>query len=251
MTAARGCELSGLGRMFADGTKALDRVSFAAPDGAAVSLLGPSGCGKSTLMRILAGFEIATAGMLDWPAGPPAPGEIGVVFSDPALLPWASVWDNVYLAFRIWGKSRDEAAALVDDALRLVGLSDVADRRPHRLSDAMRVRASVARAVAPGPGLLLIDDPFAPLDDVTRFRLDDDVLRVRAALGCTILFATQSVFEAVYLSERVVVMSAAPGRVCAEVEIDLPWPRTPELRGDARFAALCGEVARHLAEGAP
>lgn len=251
MTAPPCFELIGLGRMFANGTKALDRVSFAVPDGAAVSLLGPAGCGKSTLLRLLAGFEMATAGMLEWPAGDPTPGEIGFVFHDPALLPWATVWNNVYLPFRIRGTSRDEAAAQVDDALGLVGLADVADRLPRELSDDQRIRTSLARALAPGSKLLLMDDPFAALDDATRFRLHDDLMRLRAARGCTVLFATRGVFEAVYLSERVVVMSARPGYVRADVEIDLPWPRTPEVRASARFAALCGEVAQHLAEGSP
>ena len=251
MTAPPRFELTGLGRMFADGTKALDRVSFAVPDGAVVSLVGPSGCGKSTLLRLLAGLDIPTAGMLDWPAGPPAPGETGFVFQDATLLPWATVWDNVYLPFRIWGRSRDEAAGQVDDALELVGLTEFADRLPHQLSGGMRMRASVARALAPGAALLLMDEPFAALDEITRFRLNDDLLRIKAARGCTVLFVTHSVFEAVYLSERVVVMSARPGYVRAEVEIDLPWPRTPELRATPRFAALCGEVSRHLAEGTP
>jgi len=251
MTAAARFELVGLGRMFADGTKALDRVSFAVPDGAVVSLVGPSGCGKSTLLRLLAGLEIPTAGLLEWPAGPPAPGEIGFVFQDPTLLPWASVWDNVYLPFRIWGRTRDEAAASVDDALGLVGLAEFSDRLPHQLSGGMRMRTSVARALAPGAGLLLMDEPFAALDEITRFRLNDDLLRIRRARGCTVLFVTHSVFEAVYLSERVVVMSARPGFVRAEIDIDLPWPRTSELRASPRFAALCGEVSRHLAEGTP
>ncbi len=251
MTAPPCFELIGLGRMFADGTKALDRVSFAVPDGAVVSLVGPAGCGKSTLLRLLAGIEMPTAGMLEWAAGPPAPGKVGFVFQDPALLPWATVWDNVYLPFRIWGKSRDEAAALVDDALGLVELADFADRLPRQLSVGMRMRTSVARALAPGAELLLMDEPFAALDEITRFRLGDDLLRIRAARGCTVLFVTHSVFEAVYLSERVVVMSVRPGFVRAEVEIDLPWPRTPELRASARFAALCGEVSQHLAEGTP
>jgi len=251
MTAPPRFELIGLGRMFADGTKALDRVSFAVPDGAVVSLVGPSGCGKSTLLRLLAGLDIPTAGMLEWPAGAPAPGEIGFVFQDATLLPWASVWDNVYLPFRIWGRSRDEAAGLVDGALALVGLAEFADRLPHQLSGGMRMRASVARALAPGAALLLMDEPFAAVDEITRFRLNDDLLRIKAARGCTVLFVTHSVFEAVYLSERVVVMSARPGYVRAEVEIDLPWPRTAELRASPRFAALCGEVSRHLAEGTP
>jgi len=251
MTAPLRFELIGLGRMFADGTKALDRVSFAVPDGAVVSVVGPSGCGKSTLLRLLAGLEIPTAGMLEWPAGAPAPGEIGVVFQDPTLLPWATVWENVYLPFRIWGRNRDEAAPQVDEALDLVGLAEFADRLPHQLSGGMRMRVSVARALAPGGELLLMDEPFAALDEITRFRLNDDLLRIKAARGCTVLFVTHSVFEAVYLSERVVVMSARPGFVRAEVGIDLPWPRTPELRATARFAALCGEVSQHLAEGTP
>jgi len=250
MTVPLKIELVGLGRMFNDGTKALDRVSFNVPEGALVSIVGPSGCGKSTLLRLLAGLEHPTAGQIGWPGGAPAPGKIGFVFQDPTLLPWASVWDNVYLPFRIWNVGRTAAQPAVDDALRLVGLEEFRDRRPYQLSGGMRMRVSIARALAPEPELLMMDEPFAALDEITRFRLNDDLLRIRAARGCTVLFVTHSVFEAVYLSDRVVVLTPRPGRVCAELGVDLPRPRAPALRSQAEFAALCGAVSGRLAEEA-
>jgi NitT/TauT family transport system ATP-binding protein len=243
-------EAVGLSRRFDDGTEALADVSLTARTGGFVAILGPSGCGKSTLLRILASLDGATAGRVDWCDGPPAKGDIAFVFQEPTLLPWSSLWDNIYLPLRLAGRSRAEARSAVDDSIRLVGLDGFAQSRPGQLSGGMKMRASVARALVTGPSLLLMDEPFAALDEITRFRLNDDLLRVWTAQRCTVLFVTHSVFEAVYLAERVIVMSPRPGRIVGEVAIDLPYPRQAALRTELAYAALCRRVSDLLAETA-
>lgn len=236
----------GLGRMFNDGTKALDRVTLNIPTGSITSIVGPSGCGKTTLLRMLAGLEIPTAGVLDWPDGRPGEGETGFVFQEATLLPWASVWDNIYLPLRLAGKSRDAVTADVEAAIKLVGLDGFERSYPRQLSGGMKMRTSVARALVTKPRMLLMDEPFAALDEITRFRLNDDLLRIFDLQRCTIIFVTHSVFEAVYLSQRVAVMSRRPGRMVAEHHIDLPWPRQPALRTSAEFGKICRAVSDDL-----
>ena len=236
----------GLGRMFNDGTKALDRVTLNIPTGSFTSIVGPSGCGKTTLLRLLGGLEIPTAGTLDWPAGRPGEGETGFVFQDATLLPWATVWDNIYLPLRLAGKSRETVADEVAAAINLVGLDGFEQSYPRQLSGGMKMRTSVARALVTKPRLLLMDEPFAALDEITRFRLNDDLLRIFDAQRCTIVFVTHSVFEAVYLSQRVLVMSRRPGRMVAEHHIDLSWPRQPALRTSAEFGQICRAVSDDL-----
>lgn len=236
----------GLGRMFNDGTKALDRVTLNIPTGSFTSIVGPSGCGKSTLLRMLAGLEIPTAGALDWPAGRPGEGETGFVFQEATLLPWANVWDNIYLPLRLAGKSREAVTDDVEAAIKLVGLDGFEQSYPRQLSGGMKMRTSVARALVTKPRMLLMDEPFAALDEITRLRLNDDLLRIFDVQQCTIIFVTHSVFEAVYLSQRVVVMSRRPGRVVAGHTIDLPWPRLPALRTSAEFGNICRVVSDDL-----
>lgn len=241
-------ETVGLGRSFADGTQALADVALTVRQGGFVAIVGPSGCGKTTLLRIIAGLEAATAGNLSWNPQPPKAGDIGFVFQEPTLLPWASVWDNIYLPLRLAGRTRKDAAGSVDDAIRLVGLDGFAAALPRQLSGGMKMRVSVARALATRPRLLLMDEPFAALDEITRFRLNDDLLRIWAASGATVVFITHSVFEAAYLAERVVVLSPRPGRVVADIEVNLPFPRTADLRTDAAYGAICRTIAARLAE---
>ncbi|MGE3933108.1 MAG: ABC transporter ATP-binding protein [Rhodospirillaceae bacterium] len=239
--------LDRVGKAFASGTRALDAIDLAVEDGAFVSLVGPSGCGKSTLLRIVAGLETPSEGTVAWPHGAPARGGIGFVFQDATLLPWATAFDNVYLPLKLAGESRAAVRPRIEAALALVGLDGAAGAYPRELSGGMRMRVSIARAVVTRPRLLLLDEPFAALDEITRFRLNDDLLRLWRDQGWTVLFVTHSVFESVYLSTRVVVMSARPGRIAADVAVPLPPARTPALRTSAEFAAACRTVSERLA----
>jgi NitT/TauT family transport system ATP-binding protein len=242
--------INGVARRFPGGATALDGVSLAVEDGDFVALLGPSGCGKSTLLRLVAGLDSPDAGTMDWPGGRPGPGDIGFVFQEPTLMPWATLFDNVFLPLRLGGASRTGARDRVRAAIASVGLEGFEEAWPRQLSGGMRMRASIARALVTEPRLLLMDEPFAALDEITRFRLNDDLLSIQRMRGCTVLFVTHSVFEAVYLSRRVAVMSGRPGHITTELEVALPRPRAPEMRGRAEFAALCGRVSDALSEAA-
>lgn len=242
-------EAKGIRRQFDDGTLALDGMSLEVPVGGFISLLGPSGCGKSTVLRLLAGLDRPSDGTLNWPGGKPGRGEIGYVFQEATLLPWATVWENIYLPLRIAGQSREASAPDIDAVIRLVGLDGFEHAKSHQLSGGMRMRTSVARALVTKPRLLLMDEPFAALDEITRFQLNDDLLRIFLQEGCTIVFVTHSVFEAVYLSQRVCVMAPRPGRVVAAHDIDLPWPRDAALRTSMAFGTACRSITQDL--GAP
>ena len=224
---------------------ALDSVSLDVGHGDFLSLLGPSGCGKSTLLRLIAGLEAPTSGTIAWPDGKPVPGDIGFVFQEPTLMPWATVADNVRLPLRLTG--RRAAPADIQAALELVGLRDFAKAYPRELSGGMKMRAALARALVTQPRLLLLDEPFAALDEITRWKLNDDLLALWAAQRFTVVFVTHSVFESVYLSQRVVAMTARPGRAAGEVRLDEPAPREPGFRTSARYAAQCREVSGLLA----
>jgi len=239
-------EAKGVARRFEDGTVALEGVDLFVQAGSFTALLGPSGCGKSTLLRLLAGLDAPTGGALDWPDGAPGAGETGFVFQDATLLPWATVWENIYLPLRIAGRARNSVTSEIEATIRLVGIEGFERSRPHQLSGGMRMRASVARALVTKPRLLLMDEPFAALDEMTRFRLNDDLLRIFALQRCTVVFVTHSVFEAAYLAQRVVVMSPRPGRIVAEHVIDLPSVREASLRTSPEFGAVCRAISRDL-----
>jgi NitT/TauT family transport system ATP-binding protein len=212
-----------------------------------VSLLGPSGCGKSTLLRIIAGLVPPSAGRVRR-SNEALAGTIGFVFQEPTLMPWANVWDNVYLPLRLAGADRSAARERIDEMIAAVGLAGFAQVYPRELSGGMRMRVSIARALVTSPQLLLLDEPFAALDEITRFKLNEDLLRLWRARDCTVVFVTHSVFESVFLSKRIVVMTPRPGRVAAEVAIDLPYPREEALRTAPRYTDCCREVSRRLAE---
>jgi NitT/TauT family transport system ATP-binding protein len=236
-------------KTFANGTTALAGLDLDIRAGEFVSLLGPSGCGKSTALRILAGLMDASAGRVDWPgAGADADhrGEIGFVFQEPTLMPWASVADNVWLPLRLRGVSRSSAQAVIDECLELVGLSGFHRSYPRELSGGMKMRVSIARALSLKPKLLLMDEPFAALDEITRFRLNDDLLHLQRDFGCTVVFVTHSVYESVYLSSRIVVMAARPGRVVAEIDVDAPRDRDEEFRTTPLYGELCRQASRAL-----
>lgn len=225
----------------------LQGVSLAVPDGAFIALVGASGCGKSTLLRHVAGLLPVSEGRVAW-AGPIAPGDIGMVFQDATLMPWATIRDNVRLPLDLAGVARAEGDARVLDLLERVGLAEVADAHPRALSGGMRMRAAIARALITRPRILLMDEPFAALDEITRQKLNDDLLALWRGQGFTALFVTHSVYESVYLAQRVVVMAARPGRIHGEVAVDLPDPRPGDLRTDAAYAAICRDVSALLAD---
>jgi NitT/TauT family transport system ATP-binding protein len=244
--------LRDVGKTFDSGTRALDRFNLDVRDGEFVSLLGPSGCGKSTALRIIAGLSTASEGAVEWPAGA---GKIGFVFQEPTLMPWASVAANVRLPLKLAHADEAQARDAVSRALERVGLAEFADAFPRELSGGMRMRASIARALVTEPELLLMDEPFAALDEITRFKLNQDLLSVWQALRRTVVFVTHSVFESVYLSQRIVVMTPRPGRVFAEIAIDAPYPRDERFRTSADYAGFCRRVAETLGQamagGAP
>lgn len=237
--------LRGVGKTFENGTAALSGFDFDVRAGEFVSLLGPSGCGKSTALRIIAGLSTASAGTVEWPTGA---GQIGFVFQEPTLMPWANVASNVGLPLKLAHADDASSGTAAMQALKRVGLADFANAFPRELSGGMKMRASIARALATEPNLLLMDEPFAALDEINRFKLNNDLLTVWQELNRTVIFVTHSVFESVYLSQRIVVMTPRPGRVFTEIVIDAPYPRDERFRTSPEYAALCRRVAQSLGE---
>jgi NitT/TauT family transport system ATP-binding protein len=233
--------LRDVGKTFDSGTVALDGFNLDVRAGEFVSLLGPSGCGKSTALRIVAGLGTASEGTVKAPDG-----NIGFVFQEPTLMPWASVAANVRLPLKLAHADDAHAKAAVAQALARVGLTEFADAFPRELSGGMKMRASIARALVTEPQLLLMDEPFAALDEITRFKLNNDLLRVWQELRRTVIFVTHSVFESVYLSQRIVVMTPRPGRVFAEIEVPAPYPREDRYRMSPEYAGYCRQVAEAL-----
>lgn len=245
--------LRGVEKRFANGTLALRGVDLDIGRGDFLSLLGPSGCGKSTLLRILAGLIAPSAGALDWPTAPhdargAAQPKLGFVFQEPTLMPWATALANVALPLRLEGMPRGEREDRAAAALARVGLAGFEKAYPRALSGGMKMRVSIARALVTSPDILLMDEPFAALDEITRFRLNNDLLTIWQEARFTVVFVTHSVFESVYLSERVVVMAARPGRVVREIAIAAPYPRDEAFRTSAEYAALCRTVSLGLGE---
>ena len=231
--------LRGVGKAFGSGVVALDGLDLDVRDGEFLSLLGPSGCGKSTALRIIAGLSEPTRGTVTW-SGAPADHarNIGFVFQEPTLMPWATVFANVFLPLKLAGADRAAAAPRIMATLECVGLSEFADAYPRQLSGGMRMRVSIARALVTAPRVLLMDEPFAALDEITRFKLNDDLIALWRELRMTVIFVTHSVFESVYLSQRVVVMSARPGRVFTELAIDAA-ERDAGFRTSPEYAGYC------------
>jgi len=241
--------LHGVGKTFPNGVTALRDATFSVREHEFVSLLGPSGCGKSTALRIIAGLLDPSSGDVIWRDGT-APdgskGEIGFVFQEPTLMPWASVAGNVHLPLKLAGIDRTAAMPRIHEALRRVGLEAFAGAYPRELSGGMKMRVSIARALVTQPKLLLMDEPFAALDEITRFRLNNDLLSLWASMRQTAIFVTHSVFESVYLSSRIIVMTPRPGRVHSEIVVDAPYPRTESFRTSPEYAALCRKVSEAL-----
>jgi NitT/TauT family transport system ATP-binding protein len=245
--------LRGVAKRFGSGVNALAPLDLDVARGEFLSLLGPSGCGKTTLLRIIAGLTEPSAGerrlaLAGGERRATSSGRIGFVFQDPTLMPWATVLGNVLLPFRIAGRvgpaERDRALT----ELRAVGLAGFERAYPRQLSGGMRMRVSIARALVTDPDLLLLDEPFAALDEITRMALNDDLLRLWESRHATIVFVTHSVFESVYLSTRIAVLSARPGHIVAELAVDLPQPRTHAVRTTPGYAALCAAVSSRLGD---
>ena len=237
-------EFEDVGMTFPNGTRALENVDLWVKPGEFVSIVGPSGCGKSTLLRIASGLSAASEGSVRI-----ATDRIGYVFQDATLLPWRDVQTNVELLAELNGMSKKARRASADAAIDLVGLRDFRTHLPKQLSGGMKMRASLARSLTLEPELFLFDEPFGALDEITRERLNDELLRLFVREQFAGLFITHSVSEAVYLSTKVVVMSGRPGRIVEVFDVDFPYPREPELRFTPEFAELAGEVSHALREG--
>ncbi len=228
-------------KAFSGGTVALDGLDLDVRRGEFVSLLGPSGCGKSTALRLMAGLAEPTAGTVQRGSA-----RLGFVFQEPTLMPWRTVRGNVRLPLQMAGMSRREAEPRVAGALARVGLDGFGRAYPRQLSGGMKMRVSIARAIATDPDLLLMDEPFAALDEITRAQLNDDLLRLWQARGLTIVFVTHSVYESVYLSSRVVVMAPRPGRVVADLAVQPPAMRDEEHRTSPSYIRDCRAVSAAL-----
>ena len=239
--------LRDVGKSFSNGVTALRNVELAVGEGDFLSLLGPSGCGKSTALRIIAGLSTPTTGLLDW-RGAGSRSDISFVFQEPTLLPWASVFDNVWLPLRLRGISREKATPAIRAMIERVHLTGFENAMPRELSGGMKMRVSIARGLVTKPRLLLMDEPFAALDEITRFKLNGDLLELWQDERFTVVFVTHSVFESVFLSNRIVVMAARPGRVFREIAVDAPYPRDDAFRTSPDYAALCRQASGVLGE---
>ncbi|MET0592595.1 MAG: ABC transporter ATP-binding protein [Polyangiaceae bacterium] len=230
----------GLGHVFGDGTVALDNIDLEVDRGSFVALLGPSGCGKSTLLRLIARLEKVSRGSLEVDCAAGAPrgesADIAFVFQDAHLLPWRTVLENVALPLELRGVAPEKAAERARACIADVELEDAARRFPDELSGGMRMRVSIARALATDPALLLLDEPFAALDELTRQRLDERLRDLWIRRKMTVLFVTHSLSEAAFLAERAVVMSRRPGRIVLDRTVDLPAERKGSIRTDVAFA---------------
>jgi NitT/TauT family transport system ATP-binding protein len=235
-------------KVFANGTRALAPIDLTVRDGEFVSLIGPSGCGKSTLLKLIAGLLEPTDGRIVCWRGSESGRRMSFVFQDPTLMPWSRVEANVRLPLDLGHTGKAEARERVDKALALVGLTDFRRNFPRQLSGGMRMRVSIARALVTEPNLLLMDEPFGALDEFTRNKLDSDLVSLWWARSLSVMFVTHSIYEAVFLSTRIVVMAARPGRVFGELVIDEPHPRDEAFRTSARFAKLCRDLSGLLTD---
>ncbi len=244
-------QMRGVTKTYDNGVTALGPLDLSVRAGEFVSLLGPSGCGKSTALKIIAGLSTASSGnarILSRNARDRSQHDVGFVFQEPTLMPWRTVRANVQLPLDLVHAPRRDAETRVNEALAQVGLTEFANVYPHELSGGMKMRASLARALVTDPDILLMDEPFAALDEITRFKLNNDLLALWRKLHKTILFVTHSVFESVYLSQRVLVMTSRPGRISGEFRIDAPQSRSEGFRTSAEYAAHCRNVSAALAK---
>lgn len=242
--------LSHVDKVYGNGVVALRGFDLDVGEGEFLSLLGPSGCGKSTVLRLVAGLGEVSGGRIEWSGGRGglAQGDIGFVFQEPTLMPWATVWKNILLPLTLRGVPPGEAGARVREAIGMVGLDGFEKAYPRELSGGMKMRVSIARALVTHPRLLLMDEPFASLDEITRFKLDNDLRALWARQRWTVVFVTHSVYESVYLSTRIAVMTARPGRTASEVAIDAAASRDEAFRTSPLYNEYCRQVSARLAE---
>ncbi len=251
LAAGMAAQLRNVTKIYDNGVLAVGPLDLDVRTGEFLSLLGPSGCGKSTALRLIAGLSTPTTGRVRVAAREGrdlSSRSVGFVFQEPTLMPWRSVRGNVRLPLDLAHVSRREADTRTDQALAQVGLSDFAKVYPHELSGGMKMRVSLARALVTDPDILLMDEPFAALDEITRFKLNNDLLMLWRNLRTTIVFVTHSVFESVYLSQRVLVMTARPGRISGEFRIESPSTRGEDFRTSSEYAAYCRDVSASLAK---
>jgi len=233
-------------KVFPDGTHAIEHVELEVKAGEMVAIVGPSGCGKSTLLRLASRLTLPTSGAIH-----AAPGNLGYVFQDPTLLPWRTVQHNVELLAELAGVPKPERERLAAEAIALTGLRGFEKHRPRALSGGMRMRVSLARALTMRPRIFLFDEPFGALDEITRERLNGELLTLFERERFAGLFVTHSVTEAAFMAARVLVMSPRPGRIVAEIEVPFAYPRPQELRFDPEFARTAGRISARLREAAP
>lgn len=240
--------LEAVRKRFGDGPVVLDGLSFEAQPRDFIGLIGPSGCGKSTLLRLIAGLSPVTSGVLEIEGRPrdAARTELAYVFQEPTLLPWLNVRENVEMPLRLRRIGRAERAATARAALERVRLADRASYYPRQLSGGQKMRVSIARALSLAPSLLLLDEPFGAVDEMTRNHLNEELLSLREQAAWTAFFVTHSVAEAVFLSNRILVLAANPGRIHREIPVDLPYPRTEDTRQSGAYQRLVVEVSRVL-----
>ena len=239
--------LNQISKAYTNGTVALQDLNLAIPESQFVSLIGPSGCGKSTVLRLIAGLGRISSGSIDWAINQQAR-KLAFVFQDAALMPWANVRENIRLPLKLARMPKKDSQKLVQQTLALVGLEGFEENYPHQLSGGMKMRVSIARALVTQPNVLLMDEPFGALDEITRSKLNDDLLNLWLQQRWTVVFVTHNIYEAVYLSNRVLVMGTSPGRIVADVEIDVPYPRNDDFRTSLLYNQYCRQVSQHLAQ---
>ena len=246
-----------VGQVYRSGNQdvvAVEEVSLDIAPGRFVVLVGPSGCGKSTLLMMMAGLRLPTSGTIlinGTPIQKPDPDRVGVVFQEASLFPWLTAEDNVEFPLALRGVAKGQRRAKAQEALKLVGLEGFGRRHPHELSGGMKQRVSIARGLVQDPPVLLMDEPFAALDEQTRMTMGDELLRIWAATGKTVVFVTHSLTEAVYLADEVVVMSPRPGRIVDRLRVGLPRPRTYEMLSGEAFGSLRERIWRHIRKSPP
>jgi NitT/TauT family transport system ATP-binding protein len=240
------CSLINVNKVYETGTVALENINLTVESGDFVTLVGPSGCGKSTVLKLIAGLSNITGGIIE--NNNFNTSELAFVFQEAALMPWATVLDNIILPLKLSGDSLIQAKIKANEVIHLVGLEGFENAYPRQLSGGMKMRVSIARALVTNPNLMLMDEPFAALDEMTRSKLNTDILNLWQKKNLTVIFVTHNIYEAVYMSNRVLIMTPRPGKIIQEVKIDAPYPRTSEFRTSRLCNDYCREILSYFSE---